>query len=151
MSLRDVTEGHFESAFWTHKIFLLNKIRMYSYLPCIKADYCVKWLIFDSYFWSKTKLFLFFRHGGTSHGGTFYLSLEHSPSGDFLYIHVFFIFELFIMHITRNNNYWIVSNNVQNSPIKSIKMNSLFSENSKNKAHQSPVTFQDLPRKPIII
>ena len=29
----------------------------------------------------------FFRHGGTSHGGT---------SGDFLKIHVFFIFELFI-------------------------------------------------------
>ena len=55
------------------------------------------------------------------------------------------------MHITRDNNYCIVTNNVQNSPIKSIKMYSLFSENSKNNDHQSLVTFQDLLRKPIII
>ena len=55
------------------------------------------------------------------------------------------------MHIARDNNYWIVTNNVQNSPIKSIKMYSLFSVNSKNKDYQSPVTLQDLPRKPIVI
>ena len=32
------------------------------------------------------------------------------------------------MHVTRDNNYWIVTNNVQSSPINSIKMNSLFSK-----------------------
>ena len=31
-----------------------------------------KMIDFDNYFWSETKLFLFFRHGGTSHGGTLY-------------------------------------------------------------------------------
>ena len=55
------------------------------------------------------------------------------------------------MHIARDNNYWIATNNVKNSPIKSIKMYSSFSVNSKNKDYQSPVTFQDLPRKPIVI
>ena len=56
-----------------------------------------------------------------------------------------------LKRLTMDNNYWIVTNNVKNSPIKSIKMYSLFSENSQNKDHQSPVMFQDLPRKPIII
>ena len=55
------------------------------------------------------------------------------------------------MHITRDNNYWIVTNNVQSSQIKSIKMYSLFSENSKNKDQWSPVMFQDIPRKRNII
>ena len=53
--------------------------------------------------------------------------------------------------IARDNNYWIVTNSVQNSPIKSIKMYSSFSVNSTNKDYQSPVTFQDLSRKPIVI
>ena len=47
------------------------------------------------------------------------------------------------MHITRDNNYWIVTNNVQSRQIKSIKMYSLFSENSTNKDPYSPVTFRD--------
>ena len=58
---------------------------------------------------------------------------------------------LFIIYIARDNNYWIVTKSVQNSRIKSIKMYSLFSENSKHKDHQSPVMFQDLPSKPIVV
>ena len=52
------------------------------------------------------------------------------------------------MRITRDNNYWIVTNNVQSSQIKSIKMYSLFSENSTNEDPYSPVTFQNTPFKP---
>ena len=52
------------------------------------------------------------------------------------------------MHITRDNNYSRVTNNVQNSQIKSIKMYSLFSENSTNKDPHSPVTLQNTLHKP---
>ena len=39
------------------------------------------------------------------------------------------------MHITNDNNFWIVTHNMQNSPIKSIFMYSFFSGNSKNIGH----------------
>ena len=83
LSLRDVTEGHFKITILdTYNIF--NKQKKNIFLIAIyKGRLLGKVIDFDSSFWSKTKLFLFFCHGGTSHGGTFCLSLEHSPSGDF--------------------------------------------------------------------